>query len=138
MRLSYKNRACQNLCFLAKSTTWNRGSFSTYILISYKIAKKGKPCGMDLPHWKTISQPIEPLLKWQIYSRTHKLSSGCDMVWISGKFNELIFGSYCRYPRLRRHKNTRCYLPPRHFKSFWFVFLRLTKIKLVYDIIRRG
>jgi len=57
--------------YLAKTTTRSQFMLITYILFLTKL-QKGKPCQMDLPFLKTISQPIEPLLKWQIYSRYSK------------------------------------------------------------------
>jgi hypothetical protein len=59
--------------------------------------KRANPIIRICPYLKTISQPIETLPKLQIHSRYQKFSSGCDMVWLSHKFNDLIFGSYCRY-----------------------------------------
>ena len=47
------------------------------------------------PYYKTISHVLNPLLRFWIHSRYPKFSSGCDMVWLSHKFNDLIFGSYC-------------------------------------------
>ena len=74
--------------------------FPVHISYFLQKCKKGKPSKKNLPYLNTISQPIETLPKLKIHSRYPKFSSGCDMVWLSHKFNELIFGSYCRYLQL--------------------------------------
>ena len=40
--------------------------------------KKGKPCKIDLPYLKTISQPIETLPKLKIHSRYRKFRKSCE------------------------------------------------------------
>jgi hypothetical protein len=74
-------------------------NFNYIYRICCKIAKRASSVEWIYPYLKTISQLLNPLLKLRIHSRYQKFSSGCDMVWLSHKFNDLIFGSYCRYRR---------------------------------------
>lgn len=54
---------------------------------------------MDLPSWKTISQPIEPLLKCQIYSRNMQFSPKNWDGWYHRFFESLILSISWRYQR---------------------------------------
>ena len=65
--------------------------------ISYFL-QKGKPQREDLPLLENdITNKLGPQ-KLAIHSRTHKVSSGCDIVLrYHRKINCLILGRYCRY-----------------------------------------
>jgi hypothetical protein len=75
--------------------------YADYIYrICYKNAKNGKPSEKSLPLLKNDITGSEPISKLGIHSRTHKVSSGCDIVLrYHKKIRPLIVLFYCRYHR---------------------------------------
>ena len=84
------------LCLLAMNTGQ---SISISVHISYFLqkCKKGQTPDKGFALFKNDITGSELVSKLKIYSRTHKVRSGCDIVWLSHEFNELISGFYCRY-----------------------------------------
>ena len=54
-KMNVNNRNHKKYRYLAKTTGSSISNSITYILFLTKM-QKGKPCQMDLPSWKTISQ----------------------------------------------------------------------------------
>ena len=82
--LSQKLYPVPFLEYLAKSTTWIQFFLITYILFVTKMQKR-QTLWNGFALFKNDITDFLPAPEIKIHSRTHKVSSGCDMVWISGK-----------------------------------------------------
>ena len=95
LQLSLFTRNCDTVIWYHKNYallfSWNilpkaqPGINSYWLHISYFLqnCKKGKPSEISLPFLKNDITNILGLWYIHVHSRTHKVSAGCDMVWLS-------------------------------------------------------